>query len=171
MGDTKNGAWKRKLAQVMRWPLVAPVMNFGIRLLVPRRRVGVALVAINGEQQVFMLHHVFHPFAPWGLPGGWMDRKESPKNCIRREIQEETGLKATIGPVVHVAQEPHTGHLTIFYLGHLQSGPISLSSEIIEAAWFDPHDLPEPLYPSTHQAIEKGLQLHSIWRSELEMVI
>jgi mutator protein MutT len=36
----------------------------------------------------------------WELPGGRLDCRESPEEALAREIQEETGLKATVGSLV-----------------------------------------------------------------------
>ena len=42
------------------------------------------------QGQVLLVEHVFHPYAPWGLPGGWIDRNESPsQTAVIRELQEE----------------------------------------------------------------------------------
>lgn len=161
--------WKKTLARLVRWPIMRSLMKIGIRVLVPRWRVGVAMIAINEDKQVFMLHHVFRPHAPWGLPGGWMGRHESPENCILREIQEEIGLTIQLGPLVHVSQDMENGFLTIFYLGWLPSGPMTLSSEIIDAAWVDPAQLPASVFPSTRQAIKKALQRHPLWMAEGEL--
>lgn len=135
-------------------------MKWGIHLVVPRHRIGVSLVAFNDQQQVFMLRHVFHPYAPWGLPGGWMDGQESPAACLVRELKEETGLDARIGPVVHVIRDPKPDHLGIAYLGQLENGQIALSAEIMEAAWFPMSQLPEPIYPFVRLAIERAVAIY-----------
>ncbi|MCA9989924.1 MAG: NUDIX domain-containing protein [Pseudomonadales bacterium] len=133
------------------------LMGLGIRLLVPRHRIGIALVALNEAGQVFMLRHVFHPYAPWGLPGGWMGRGESPEQCILREVWEETGLTAELGPVVHAVYDDRPPHLVLAYSGRLLPGSITLSGEILESAWFAPDALPEPLYDFTRDAIRKAV--------------
>lgn len=161
--------YKQPLSRMMRWSLMRFFMDLGIRLLVPRHRIGVALVALNEEKQVFMLRHVFRPQVPWGLPGGWMSRRESPERCILREIKEETGLAVELGPVVHVSRDPQMANITIFYMGRLWPGPLSLSAEILDAAWFDLNELPNPIFPSALQAIEQALYCHSNWVMEQKM--
>jgi ADP-ribose pyrophosphatase YjhB (NUDIX family) len=133
-------------------------MGFAIRLVVPRHRMGVEIVALDGRGRVLMLRHVFHPFAPWGLPGGWLGRNEAPGTCGLRELQEETGLTGRLGPVLHIARDPNGKQLNVAYLAHVTPGPMTLSAEIIAADWFFPDALPGPLLPFTEQAIAAALQ-------------
>lgn len=36
----------------------------------------------------------------WELPGGKLDPDETPETCVAREIEEELGLKAKVGPIL-----------------------------------------------------------------------
>ncbi len=62
-----------------------------------------------------MLRHVFHPAWPWGLPGGWLKRNEAPEEGALRELKEETGLTAVIGPSILVSHGDHPVHTGIAY--------------------------------------------------------
>lgn len=44
----------------------------------------------------------------WTLPGGGIDHGEDPREALRREVYEETGLHAEPGPVADV----HSSHFT-----------------------------------------------------------
>jgi len=141
-------------------PLVHRLMLWGIYLTVPRQRIGVAIVAIDDKERVLMLRHVFHPYAPWGLPGGWLNRNEAPAEAVLRELKEETGLTAVLGPIVQVLREPRPGHIGIAYLARILPGPVTLSPEIMEARWFAADELPAPLLPFIRGAINSGLAIH-----------
>lgn len=134
-------------------------MALGIRLVVPRQRIGVALVAFNPNEEVLLLRHVFHAGPAWGLPGGWLGRNEAPVNGLARELREETGRQALIGPPIHVAHETRPPHLVMAYLGWLQPGTMRFNAEIMEARWFATDDLPRPLWPFTEKVIAMGLDL------------
>lgn len=103
-----------------------------------------------------MLRHVFHPHTPWGLPGGWLARDESPAECAHRELWEETGLTANLGPVIHLSREPKPPHLGIVFLAKIVPGQVKLSTEILEATWFESDSLPSPLLPFVEEAIVKA---------------
>jgi 8-oxo-dGTP diphosphatase len=151
------------MARLIRIPVLHHLLAWGVRLTVPRRRVGVALVALNDNGQILLLRHVFHPAAPWGLPGGWLNRRETPAAAALRELYEETGLTARLGPVVHVDGETKPDHVGIAYMGYInQPATMKLSSEIIEAAWFDHTQLPTSLYPFVQQAIQATLRFENI---------
>jgi ADP-ribose pyrophosphatase YjhB (NUDIX family) len=128
-------------------------MSLAVRLLVPKQRIGVAIVGFDNNDRILMLQHVFHPSTPWGLPGGWMNRDESPADCAHRELEEETGLSAELGPIVYVSKEKIPPHIGIAYMAKIQPGPITLSSEIIEAQWYGHDTIPEPVLPFTREAI------------------
>lgn len=134
-------------------------MRLGIKIVVPRHQIGVGIVGFNNKNQILLLRHVFHPYAPWGIPGGWLDRNESPAACALRELREETGITtATLGPVIHVSREFPPSQIGIVYLAYIDQAPICLSSEIIEWGWFDPNEMPGPLLPFIQLAIEKAVQ-------------
>jgi 8-oxo-dGTP diphosphatase len=135
------------------FPPIQSLMGWAIRLFVPRHRAGVILICLDDQQRVLLLRHVFHPKAPWGPPGGWLERYESPADCILRELEEETGLDADLGPVVHISYESSPDQLAVAFLGKLKPGPMRLSSEIIEAKWFHIDALPQPQYPFVQRAI------------------
>jgi 8-oxo-dGTP pyrophosphatase MutT (NUDIX family) len=41
----------------------------------------------------------------WTTPGGGIDPSESPSDAVRRELKEEAGLEAEIGPVIWTRRE------------------------------------------------------------------
>jgi 8-oxo-dGTP diphosphatase len=134
-------------------------MVWAILLLVPRHRMGVEVVLFNEQRQVLLLDHVFHPEISWGVPGGWLDRNEDPADGALRELREETGLTAVLGPIILIRRETHPSHLGMAYVAYGAQGSLQLSNEIIEAIWTNLDNLPK-LMPFTQEAIEKGAVLY-----------
>ena len=161
--ESMPASWKENLATFMQYPPMRFLLPWAVRLLAPRQRVGVALVVRNDAGNVLMLRHVFHPHVPWGLPGGWLKRNEDPVIGALRELREETGLHAVVGPVVHVSYDPKPPHIGLAYLAYANgaealNAPLRLSGEILEAAWFPPRALPQPLLPFVAAAIAAAVR-------------
>lgn len=149
--------WKEGIARLVRRPPFDRLIAWGVRLTVPRQRIGVALVTFNANEEVLLLRHVFHTVHPWGLPGGWLARNEAPGDGLIRELREELGLGLVLDGPIHVWHEKTPAHLGLAYLGRLQPGSMRLNAEIIEARWFGMDHLPRPLRPFTERAIVAGL--------------
>ena len=154
--------WKQRLAGLVRFRLAQRLMMWGIRVSVPRQRIGVAMVVFDEQGRVLMLRHVFHPYTPWGLPGGWLGRNEDPRDGVLRELKEETGLEATLEEPVDVAYSNAPPHVGVIYRGRIRPGRVTLSPEILEAGWFMPDSLPGPLRPSVQRAIRRAAQPHAL---------
>lgn len=133
-------------------------MRLGILVFVARHRIGVGVVGFNNQRQVLLLRHVFHPKSPWGIPGGWLDRNESAEEGALRELKEETGISAVLGPVIHIVHEPKPAHFGIYYAAKIERDPLVLSAEIIEWGWFDTDKLPERMLPSVRRAIVTAVE-------------
>jgi 8-oxo-dGTP diphosphatase len=147
------------LAKLIQFRLVRKLMVWTILVVVPRHRMGVEIVLFNERRQVLLLNHVFHPEIPWGVPGGWLDRNEDPAEGVLRELREETGLTAVLGQIIMIKRQKRPSHLGAAYLAYAPQGTLTLSNEIIEAAWTDLNNLPK-LMPFTQEAIEKAAILY-----------
>ena len=76
-----------------------------------------------------------------------------------RELREETGLTAVLGPIIMLKRQTLPSHLGTAYLAHTPQGTLALSNEIIEAAWTNLDELPN-LMPFTREAVEKAAILY-----------
>ena len=60
-------------------------------------RVSVKAYVTNEKGQVFVVRENDKKGGSWwGLPGGGLDHGETPEACLKREIQEELGIKEVI---------------------------------------------------------------------------
>jgi len=148
----------RHLAMVLRKvPWTVSLARGVWRLRQPKFSAGVVGVIFNAQGQVLLVEHVFHPYAPWGLPGGWVDRNEGPAETIQRELHEELHLTASVGPIL-MAEVGYGNHLDLAYLCYAD-GPIGeLSSELLACDWYDVGRLPK-LQPFHHRAIGQALNV------------
>lgn len=147
---------------IRRAPWIAITARWFYRLLQARFSAGVVAVILNERGEVLLVEHVFHPYHPWGLPGGWVDRREDPANTLLRELREELELRIEVGPVLLVKVE-HGNHIDMAYLCQ-QAGPVgALSSELLGYRWQRPDDLPR-LQPFHLRAVQRALELDTRFR-------
>ena len=66
----------------------------------PAKRMGAGCLFFNTDGQVMLVKPTYKP--TWEIPGGAVERNESPKRCCQREVREELGLDRTIGDLLVV---------------------------------------------------------------------
>ena len=139
-------------------------MRFALKVVAavvaPRQPVGAVGVLFNDQGQVLLVEHVFRTDFPWGLPGGWIERGETPAHAVAREFEEELGLAIEVGPLVHsqvvglVEKSTHPKHLGLAFACRWKAGAVRLTREVIAAEWVAPHAIPYPIAPFQRQAVE-----------------
>lgn len=152
-------AAKHLIAHLTRLAVVRWCMGLAIQIVVPRQRIGAGVVLFDADGRVLLLKHAFHGNHPWGLPGGWLGRREGPQEAALRELQEETGLTAELGPPIWVTQAEGRSGLEVYYLATQPRGELRLSFEIIEAVWTCPDQLPDAMFAKTKRAVQAAVAM------------
>ena len=119
--------------------------------------IGVLGLVFNESQQILLVEHVYHPYRPWGLPGGWLGRNEKPAKAVVRELKEELSLDVAIERVVLI-DNAGRNHMDMAFLCTAQSAIGELSHELLSYGWFDLDNLP-PLYDFHQHAIQQAEKL------------
>jgi ADP-ribose pyrophosphatase YjhB (NUDIX family) len=116
----------------------------------------------------------------WSLPGGWVDVGESPSEAVAREVREESGYAARAVKLLGLydrdrrAFPPHLWHIwKLFFLCELEEGERqALGYETLDARFFGPGELPEPLRfgDATRAEIERCFEqrVHPEWAAEFD---
>ena len=151
----------RRLASILRRkPWSGVLLQRTVRLFQPRYTVGVVGVLLDdSHQRVFLVEHVFHPSKPWGLPGGWIGRREDPARAVEREFREETGLRVrAVRPLVIELGASWRTTLDIIFLCELDGDAesVRLSYELLDYQWVPVDALP-PLFQIQMRAIQAAL--------------
>ena len=94
------------------------------------------------------------------LPGGGMDKGESPEQAIRRELREEAGVLPNklrlMGEYLSV-REHKRDTIFLFYVDDFTT-EASRSMEIRSCGYYDPHALPKDVSASTLQRLKADPQ-------------
>lgn len=127
--------------------------------LTPKLDVRVAI--IKDQTQILLVKEIADN--KWSLPGGWADVNESPSECAKKEVFEETGYSVEITKLYalmdkrkhgYPPQLPHT--YKCFFLGHIIGGEMTPSIETSEIRFFDKSELPEL---SSHRIMPAQIEL------------
>src|SRR5258705_239066 len=104
--------------------------------------VGVTGLGVDESGQVLLARHRFG--APqWRFLGGFLHPRERVEDALAREIREETGLVADVGPVLEVVTGYRWERVEIVFAYRVSSGSATLTSEILELRSFPPDQLPD----------------------------
>ena len=80
------------------------------------------------------------PRRGWEFPGGQVEEGENLIKAFQREIHEEAGITASIGPLVGVYSNIKTPTKLAFgFLGDYVSGELTTSDESLETEWVARH--------------------------------
>lgn len=124
-------------------------------------RVGVGVVVRRAGKILLGRRAGSHGAGCWSLPGGHLEFGETPQDCARGEVREETGLHLSHlreGPWVNSVFDREQKHyITIFILAEALHGePQRLEPEKCDGwQWFEPHALPAPLFLPLTQLLEQ----------------
>lgn len=146
--------WPRRLRQAASKIVLLP----GLRLLfVPHFMVGVVGLIFDEDGRILLLEHTYRARYPWGLPTGFVEHGEQPRDALEREISEETGFSVDLSPLpaVYVSRTPPI--LTVLYRGQFVGGHFGPGAEISAARFSALTELP-PLSPQQSALLREILQ-------------
>jgi len=117
---------------------------------------GVRVILVQ-DRKVVLVTHWYAPWT-WTLPGGGVNKNETPEAAAIRETKEETGfeVKSLAGEIGKYKGTWGRGDMVmVFYTGDFE-GSLSLTPniEIMGRSWFDIDNLPEELSPANRRRIE-----------------
>lgn len=108
------------------------------------KRVVAALIVRDGK--ILVCQRTKHQTMPlkWEFPGGKIEEGEQPRDALRRELEEELGIDATIGDEVSRLRHEYKSGNSVelrFFVVHEFKG--ELENRIFrDMQWSDPKDLP-----------------------------
>ena len=117
---------------------------------------GVRIILVQ-DRKVVLVTHWYAPWT-WTLPGGGVNKNETPEAAAIRETKEETGfeVKSLAGEIGKYKGTWGRGDMVmVFYTGDFE-GSLALTPniEIMGRSWFDIDNLPEELSPANRRRIE-----------------
>lgn len=126
----------------------------------PALRYVVAALIVRGGEVLICQRRPDQPMAlQWEFPGGKIEAGESPEMALARELDEELGIRATIGPLVtHIRHNyRHGGAVDLqFFAVHTFGG--ELENRIFkQLRWTKLEELPEYDFLAADRGLIKDL--------------
>lgn len=126
--------------------------------LIGAKTVGARALVIR-DDQVLLVKHTYQN--GWATIGGMVDRSESPREALLRELVEEVGVIAVNKPdlfgIYHNKREKRDDYVALYIVRDFEMQKNSYSPEIAEKRWFSLTELPSDITPSTLKRIEEFL--------------
>lgn len=128
-------------------------------------------LVLDDEGRVLLAKRKHEPDkGKWDLPGGFLDEGEDPREALKRELSEETGLE--IEPVEffdfvvdRYGDDDDAQHtLNLYWVARIRSGEPTPDDDVEELRWFGRDELP----PKEALAFRNNAQVLSRWRARNE---
>ena len=122
--------------------------------------VGVRGAVFDGSGRVFLVKHSY--VDGWHLPGGGVERGETLRDALERELIEEGNIRLVDAPALHGILFNPAGsrrdHIAVFVVKSFrQETPPQPGREIIEHGFFSPRALPEDTTLGTRRRLAELL--------------
>ena len=122
-----------------------------------RFTVTVGAFIFDDAEQILLLDHVFRPDGGWGVPGGFISKREQPEVALRRELREEIGIELEQLELLFVRTLPRARQIEIYFRAQAVGDPVPRSFEIRTAKWFPTGNLPHGLSKDQRRLINRAI--------------
>lgn len=96
----------------------------------------------------------------WCIPAGFMEWDESPSECARRELKEETGLDISPGKIFNAysgSDDPRTNAVLILYFAQVAGGEAVPGDDASDIGFFGKDEIPGNIAFAAHRQAIRDL--------------
>lgn len=118
--------------------------------------VGSFAIILDPRQRVLLCHRRDRDL--WNLPGGGVERGESPWDAVVREVAEETGLIVAVERLIGIYSQPEEDDLAFAFCCEIIGGTPTLTDEADAITYFALDTLPTNTYHRHVERVRDALQ-------------
>lgn len=133
---------------------IQPIARLYWRVFKPKTYGSRAIIIFNEKILLIKNPNANH----WSLPGGHIEKGETPEQCIIRELKEELDLsinKADFKLGEYISDQEGKHDTVFIYIIRLSSQSFSKQWEVDDAKWFEFSELPQNISPAGMRRINE----------------
>ncbi len=104
-------------------------------------KIGVFGIIKDNEDRVLLC--LRNDYNVWNLPGGRLEKGESPWDGVIREVKEETGLDVEIIKLIGLYSKPNKDEIVFSFECKVLAGELTLNNEAKDIKYFSVNEIPE----------------------------
>ncbi|CAN7213665.1 NUDIX domain-containing protein [Rhizobium sp. LjRoot254] len=139
-----------------RYRVLTRVAHF-VYFFIKGMTMGVRAACFDDQGRIFLVRHSYIP--GWHMPGGGVERRETVREALAKELREEGNLELTAPPqLVHVYFNRRTSkrdHVVFYRCDVRQTTPRLRDREIVEAGFFPLDALPTGTTSATYRRLKE----------------
>ena len=139
-----------------RYRVMTRVAHF-VYFFIKGMTVGVRAACFDKDGRIFLVRHSYIP--GWHMPGGGVERYETVREALTKELREEGNLQLTApATLIHVYYNRRTSkrdHVVFFRCEVEQSAPRPRDHEIVESGFFALDALPKDVTGATLRRLKE----------------
>jgi 8-oxo-dGTP diphosphatase len=121
-------------------------------------------VCLDDDGRVLLARRGIDPFAgKWDFPGGFLDEEEHPRDCVRRELEEEAGVEIEPLELLGVWLDRYGGDgsaavtLNFYWTARIAAGTPDPNDDVAELRWFSLDEIAEDAlaFPHTRDVLAR----------------
>jgi len=118
-------------------------------------KIGIFAIILDEQQRVLLCHR--RDYDLWNLPGGGLEKGESPWEGIIREVKEEKGLDVEVDRLAGVYSKPDKDEVVFSFVCKVVAGRIAITGEADKTKYFEFEKLSKNSSPKQIKRIRDAL--------------
>ncbi|MBU0648773.1 NUDIX domain-containing protein [Patescibacteria group bacterium] len=118
--------------------------------------IGTFAIIFDQQKRALLCHR--RDYDIWNLPGGHVEKNESPWQAVIREVKEEVGLGVEVDRMAGVYSKPEVEQIIFTFICKITGGKLTLTDEADKIEYFEFDNIPKNISPNHVERIKDALE-------------